>query len=532
MESFSEVASTGTNSVKIQDNEILSPFVEPSTQDTFFNTGFTRLYSRDAISNSTGSYLFEYERELLPKVHDLSSLICEVYTSIVKVENGVELPITKEDNVSVTNNFVDSLWSRIRMSINNADAYSSPPNRYHYVQLSRLLCLDEPIDGKGFNYLSLSSKDDNPDSLEADLNPGFFDRQARFRASVDDVNAKYQKDPDEERLAARDSGTSPATLTEEEAFLQSSDGNAKAVLGKQQKSAEEEVMDDISRRTSRVNRRVYGLGTLTYGFMTCKQFLPFNSSLQIQLDRESDEYLLHAISNSSSEAKKYKIKIHNVGLYLKYYLLKDDIYKHLKSKYESGLRTKMFFFKPYTHATLMEVGTRHFSKDIGFRGRQLCKLFVVFMKPQRYNGNREYCSGIYKQPPKLQTASLRQGDRDPLQLAPNMLRTPATSLLEKLYFDFLVNLQVLGAETERNTISFEKFKSTAFVMSMNCVASGTLQSDKLPLLREGPIHLDILLEEPLSKPMYVFYLGYTVSTLSVAPGQPCLISDELSYERN
>ena len=96
METFAQVASTGTDSVKIQDHEILSPFVEPSTAKTFVDCGFTRLYSRDALSNSTGSFFFEYERELLPKVHDLSTLICEVTTSIVRVEGNEERPVEPE----------------------------------------------------------------------------------------------------------------------------------------------------------------------------------------------------------------------------------------------------------------------------------------------------------------------------------------------------------------------------------------------------------------------------------------------------
>lgn len=274
------------------------------------------------------------------------------------------------------------------------------------------------------------------------------------------------------------------------------------------------------------------MGPLTYGFNTTKQFLPWNCSLQIRLDKESDEHILHVRSASTEEAQKFKVKIHNVGLFLRYYLINDELYKKFKAIYQTGMRSKMYFFKPYTHSNLMEIGTRHFSKDIGFRGRKLVKLFVVFLNQQRHNGNREYCSSVYMQPPKLLTASIKQGDRDPLQLAPNMLRTPSTSLLQKLYFDLLMNTQVLGVETKRNTVSFDKFKRSAFVMSLNCVAGGTLQSDQLPLIRQGPIHLDLLLKEPLKEALYVYYLGYTVSVLSVAPGQPALLSDELSYERN
>lgn len=179
METFAKVASTGTDSVKIENHEILSPFVEPGTSKTFVDCGFTRLYSRDALSNSTGSYFFEYERELLPKVHDLSTIMCEVTTSIVKMEGDEERPVEESDNVSVTNNFVDSLWSKIHMTINNAEAYSSPANRYHYVQLSRLLGHNEPLEQKGLDFLAMAQADENPGAVDGE-NVGFFDRAQMF----------------------------------------------------------------------------------------------------------------------------------------------------------------------------------------------------------------------------------------------------------------------------------------------------------------------------------------------------------------
>ena len=56
MEAFSKVVSTGTESTQFEDQEILAPFIEPVESKTFWDCGFTRLYSRDALSNSTGSY--------------------------------------------------------------------------------------------------------------------------------------------------------------------------------------------------------------------------------------------------------------------------------------------------------------------------------------------------------------------------------------------------------------------------------------------------------------------------------------------
>lgn len=200
MEAFSKVASTGTDSVKIEEHETLSPFVEPSESKTFVECGFTRLYSRDALSNSTGSYFFEYEREMLPKVHDLSCLICELTTCIVKVEDGEEKPVTKADNVSVTNNYVDAMWNRIQMNINNSEAYASPANRYHYVQLSRLLGHDEPLEGKGLDFLAFNQQDEFPGNTDLSINKGFTRRAQQFVHLKRDNNSRYQRDYNAERL--------------------------------------------------------------------------------------------------------------------------------------------------------------------------------------------------------------------------------------------------------------------------------------------------------------------------------------------
>jgi hypothetical protein len=90
----------------------------------------------------------------------------------------------------------------------------------------------------------------------------------------------------------------------------------------------------------------------------------------------------------------------------------------------------------------------------------------------------------------------------------------------------------MGIETEANTISFSQFKRSAFVVTLNLVAGGLLESDRLPLLKSGTISLRVYLEEPLKQAWYVYYLGYGVSQMSCAPGSPPKLSDTLAMDKS
>ena len=67
METFADVATTGTDSVQLAFHEQIAPFAEPATNDQYMSFGMTRFYSQDSLSNSTGRYRFEYKPEFPSK---------------------------------------------------------------------------------------------------------------------------------------------------------------------------------------------------------------------------------------------------------------------------------------------------------------------------------------------------------------------------------------------------------------------------------------------------------------------------------
>lgn len=546
MEALAELCSTGTDALRLQRNAVLSPFYEPTFNDDFTSTGFTRLYSKDATSNSTGSYYFHYDAELLPKVHDLSKLYCKVESSLVKIINGKEVAVLPRDKVMITNNYLDALWKNISVTINNSEAYESCPDRYHYVQIAKLINDELPDNSRGLSYLAMANHDEEAGSHT--VNMSGVDRSNAFLA--EDVEPEQvlfhvpeEADADQERRDARnarnreglveqDTDLQP-TLTPAEKAAAKKAADAAKEKAEQEKKRRLEADKDYDNRSHLPIPRVWTIGTLTYGLMTAKKNLPWDCSITIRLDKQSDEYLIHCQgTKTAAEAEQYHIKIHSVKLFYRFFYIKDGLYSMFKNMYSQGKTSKLFFLKPYTHSSLIEVGTRCFSRDIGFPKRSLVKLFVVFLNPQRYHGDREYASNVYRQPPKLRRVRITQANTNAVNLEPFSDETRDDALLQKLYFDLLLNVQVLGMENSSNSLTFAQFKKSAFIVSINCVGNGMLQSDSLPLVRQGPIHLNVELREPLETPQYVFYLGYTICKMAVSPRAPVLLSDELSYERN
>jgi hypothetical protein len=559
MQSLAEVVNASADSVTIANHDTLEPFTAPPTNDLFIDTGYTKLFARDLISNSSGTYYFEMAAEKLPKIIDLSKLLCEVSFSVVKVVGGREYACVPYDGVSVTNSFVDSLFSKIEITINQAPAYVSPSNRYQYIQLNHLVSGVKTNQGKGMGHLSFSYPEEYPESTVTNKNPHFKARSDRICSPPPgEVGGKelYAEtklwtpvvNVDDYKVADT---ASTADKTKATIALALALANAKAITEKRNRAqnkfvhlaAEQVRLRNILENGSVADQQeirgqlqvptVYGMGVLTTGFSNSRQYLPWDSAITVTVTKESDLHLLQVGADieggkiATPSEGQFRVKIKNLSLFYRHYILNDSAYVQQAALYRAGKRSKIYYLKPYTNALCMQMGQQLYVQDIGFAGRRLAKLFVVFMSSERYVGSYEQASNVYEPPPALRSAELLFNGRDPLQLDASTLRSTENSAYEKLYFDYLSNTQILGRETENNTLSFDQFKRSAFVLSLNLVASGLLESERLPLLKTGIITLRLELEQPLPSAWYVYYLAYGVAQMDCAPGEIPQMSEKL-----
>jgi hypothetical protein len=493
MQSLAEVVNASADSVTAANNDTLEPFTAPPTNDLFIDTGYTKLFARDLINNSSGTYYFEMAAEKLPKIVDLSKLLCEVSFSVVKVVGGKEYACVPSDCVGLTNYFVDSLFSKIEITINQAPAYVSPANRYQYVQLSHLVSTERTNRGKGMGHLSFAYPEDYPEESRADRNPYFKIRAGRVCAPTpavdgvekptdaqmeDSTNMKFidmsdfliptgsteaEKAVNEvARKAAVEENASRRTRQEKAMVVTVARAAAQNLLKSKLRSSV--VAEEQAVRERLTIPQVYAMGVLTTGFSNSRQYLPWDSSIVVTVVKESDVHLLQVAKIekldvvSIPQDGQFRVKIRNLSLFYRHYILNDSAYVQQSALYKSGKRSKIYYLKPYTNALCMQMGQQLYVQDIGFAGRRLAKLFVVFMSSERYVGNYLQASNVYEPPPALRSAELLFNGRDPLQLDASTLRSTDNSAFEKLYFDYLHNTQILGRETENNTLSFSQFK--------------------------------------------------------------------------
>lgn len=500
METLAEVFNSGADSVTAANQDVLDPFTSPATNDMFIGAGYSQLFSRDLITNSSGTYFFMMEASKMPKVIDLRNLACEVTFQVVKVVDGKEYGVVSTDGVSVTNHLVDSLFSNIEIIVNSAPIYKSPSYRYHYVQLTHLLG-ESAVKNTGSAYLAMSDPETRPTQTLRAYNTYFGSRSDR-------ICATYPT-----RVQAPEDGV-PSTSVIYESV----------------------PVAELDRKTI-APKNVYATGVLSHGFSNCRQFLPWNSEIIVNVTKQEDCHLLHVgkINQSDTVADpspgEFRLKIVNLSLSYRHYILNDYWYKKHMDLYNSGERCKIYFMKPYTNHQCIQVGEQLFFRDIGFPGRRLAKMFVVFMSSNRFVGSLKTASNSYQQLPQLRNCQLLLSGREPLQMDAGVVRSTDNSLMEKLYFDLLHNNQVFSRETQNNTLTFQHFKNDAFILSLNLVANGLLESDKLPLLMSGPITLKVELKSPLSEAWYVYYVGHAISLMEAAPGLPPQLSEKLEMEK-
>jgi hypothetical protein len=552
MESLAEVVSGSTDSISAANTDTLQPFTAPPTNDLFIDTGYTKLFARDLISNSSGTYFFHMEAEKLPKLIDLSKLLCEVTFSVVKVVDGREVGCKPGDGVSISNYFVDSLFSKIEIIVNQAPVYTSPSNRYQYTQMQHIVSEERGNEGKGMGHLSFAYPEEFPEETLINRNPFFKARSDRvcipppprpkngLKRNRDGANPNVPQagaGSKRKRVIAGSTGDTGGT-----GDGQGGTGSQPQTDGGDNDDGDNGTGTDTGTSQEGVQQAdaapdVYGVGILTTGFSNSRQFLPWNSDIIVNLTKEKDCHLITlGPMDTTDQIRKpregqYKVKIKNLSLFYKHYILKDEAYAAQAKMYREGHRSKLYFLKPYANAHCMQMGQQQYTQDLGFPGRRLAKLFVVFMSSDRYIGSMVKASNVYEQPPNMRSVELLFNGRDPLQLDASSLRSVDNSLLPKLYFDYLHNTQIIGMETANNTLSFGQFTRSAFVLSLNLVANGLLESDRLPLLKSGSITLRLNLTVPLREAWYVYYLGYGVEQMACAPGEPPQLSENLEVEK-
>lgn len=494
MESLADVVNSGGDSIAYANEDLRDSFIAPPTSDKYINTGLSTFHNLDLVNNSTGTYNMVLQANKTAVVSDLSNFNVEATIQVVRVIDGKHYGLISQDGVSLVNHFVDSLFSDIEIMVNRSPISKSPIHRLHYVQISHLVSDKKAVAGTGMSYLGMSDPETNPDKTSVASNPYFASRADRIVSPTPTVVV-------------------PATGGNEE-------------FTKNQPYAE------IDRTLIKV-RDVYVTGNLTTEFNTAKYFLPWNSEIVVTLTKEKDVNLIHVGKTTHGDSGavpkpgEYRVIIKKLGLTVRNFVLNDSWYKKHLDCYNKGMTTKIFYLRPYTNALCIQSGEQAFRHELGFPGRKLCKMFVVFMSSKRFIGDYSKASNCFTPPPNLRSCQLKLGGQDPIQMDGGLVRSPSNSLYEKLYFDYLHNAQVFDKEMSSNTLTFAHFKSSAFILSLNFVANGTLESTKLPLLKCGTVTLDLEMDAPLTEAWYVFYMGLGLSLMEVAPGMPPKISETM-----
>jgi hypothetical protein len=203
------------------------------------------------------------------------------------------------------------------------------------------------------------------------------------------------------------------TLAQQRQLRQTGEALAEAEVGEdaahqRRREQEEEAFARSSQQPTPPHRLapdVYALGVLTTGFSNARQFLPWDSDIIVNLTKEKDFHLIHVGATHASDIvatprpDTYQVRIKNLSLFYRHYVLNDEAYKRQKESYAKGQRSKLYFLRPYANAHCMQLGQQLYHQDLGFPGRHLAKLFVVFMSSERYVGSYVKASNVYKPPP-------------------------------------------------------------------------------------------------------------------------------------
>ena len=243
------------------------------------------------------------------------------------------------------------------------------------------------------------------------------------------------------------------------------------------------------------------VGNVPTSFESVSTLLANNSSLDITLVRQADEFLLDTGAKKAEErsafqipaGETYHLLVKDFSLHMKAPLVNDKIFTLHQKRFNNNESQNIYFYKDYSVVENIGMGVHNWtSQDLASTNKPL-KLFCTFFSPDLLSGNYQTNSAVFKPPPNIKSAHFTMDGRmiTPLNSLMTMdLSSTDSGGYQGWYRTLFEVTQQLGGMTPSD-ISFHDFRNHSFILALDNTTSGFAEKNKIGLLRQGAVRLHL-----------------------------------------
>lgn len=272
------------------------------------------------------------------------------------------------------------------------------------------------------------------------------------------------------------------------------------------------------------------IGFLPLDFSTMNRLIPNRSELTFDLLRQSDEFLIFGGTGDKyniPDNTTYKILVEDLNLYIKRPLVTGATYaRHEKMFAEDKLARFYFWGNETVRFTVPQGVTTYTSLPIITKTLHPTKVFVVFCPEKALVGSFDSNPLDFAPPPNLTKASLVLDGHDVFGLDDLVGIDRDTGLDEINYAKLMMTCQNFGSNSNPLKISLGQFKTSYYILSADLTSNSTVTADKLNLLRQGNLNVQIKFSEGLDQAWVIIVWTLSSQLMRYAPaGIPAMTEE-------
>ena len=479
--------------------EDLNIFGKVRVNDCILDSAYLELLPITTVSGDTKEFTFEIPPTPLPKYLMLSDLYVSTRLSLVKVAKGssLEEPVTREDNMAMTDFCPDTLFSEFHTYIGDQPISNSCEHRNIYVDIVRKSSFTKDALDTYFSVENAAYNDFTVDSVESDAH------QKKARPFFSDDPTKIPV-VHQVGILTHDFNTLKQPVPQISAF----------------KFHLRRASDEV----------------LLFGHPTAKELTEEEAeslaakkvaeTLAAAQQNASGDASTAQIANSTEATKEYtyKVKMVSISLLVKRITISNNLVAKHRRLFESGSVARYYFYRSISSWFAVPEGVSQFRSSRLFSASSLpAKLFFVFFSQERLQGTTNLNYQKYAKPENLTSIALSL-DNKPVDAFASIHSEKLDDGLDNFLYTRL--FQVMGSYYTNNCppISKSQFLNDFFVSYYDLSTAMESLENALPLIKSGELKLSLTFSEPTKTSYHCLAFASSPSLLTLDGKGVCAVS--------
>ena len=165
-----------------------------------------------------------------------------------------------------------------------------------------------------------------------------------------------------------------------------------------------------------------------------------------------------------------------------------------------------------------------YSNDLFGSSSLPAKIFLVFFKQDRLNGDFEKSIQYYEKPANLISCGLELDSKPIGDFLTCTTRSYPTGLLNFQYLNIFLTGQNYYTTNNGPNVALETFNSRQFILCYDLTASGFCSENSFPLIKTGSLRLHVEFSAATTEPLTCLLFSTAPATLTIDQNRQVAIS--------